>query len=216
MNLPIFRDSSSDNTITYDDWHSEVNNYIREGHSHQLIRDSVLSALEGRPRHTAKAAMVDSDGSLKSIMSALDQVYGGTTTYTTLLNKLNSVQQGYAEPAKDYYKRVLQIRVKLQEFHAYMFHRGDLERQTKEAFFNGLKPEYQAMVVHKKDDPTVGTTDLLSAVCKCEENQENNRHNRRADYAKSYPPSTSCPNYRDVHRDNARVLPPVPPGPNRY
>ena len=104
LNLPIFRDSSSDNAITYDDWRSEVDNYVREGHSHQLIRDSVLSALEGRPRHTAKAAMVDGDGLLKSIMSALDQVYGGATTYTTLLNKLNSIQQGYAEPAKDYYE----------------------------------------------------------------------------------------------------------------
>ena len=121
--------------------------------------------------------MVDGDGSLKSIMSALDQVYGGATTYTTLLNKLNSIQQGYAEPTKDYYEQVLQIRVKLQEFHAYMFRRGDLECQTKEAFFNGLKPKYQAMVVHKKDDPTVGTTDLLSAVRECEENQENNRRN---------------------------------------
>ena len=97
-----------------------------------------------------------------------------------------------------------------------MFRRGDLERQTKEAFFNRLKPEYQAMVVHKKDDPTVGTTDLLSAVCECEENRENKRHNRRADYAKAYLPSTSCPSYRDNHRDNARVLPPVPPGTNRY
>ena len=183
LNLPIFRDSSSDNAITYDDWHSEVNNYVREGHSHQLIRDSVLSALEGRPHHTAKAAMVDRDGSLKSIMSTLDQVYSGATTYTTLLNKLNSIQQGYAEPAKDYYEQVLQIRVKLQEFHAYMFRQGDLERQTKEAFFNGLKPEYQVMVVHKKDDPTVGTTDLLSAIRECEENQENNRRNRQADYA---------------------------------
>ena len=160
--------------------------------------------------------MVDGNGSLKSIMSTLDQVYGGATTYTTLLNKLNSIQQGYAEPAKDYYKRVLQIRVKLQEFHAYMFRRGDLECQTKEAFFNGLKPEYQVMVVHKKDDPTIGTADLLSAVRECEENQENNRCNRRADYAKSYLPSTSCPSYRDNHRDNARVPPLVPPGPNRY
>ena len=109
-----------------------------------------------------------------------------------------------------------EIRVKLQEFHAYMFHWGDLERQMKEAFFNGPKPEYQVMVVHKKDDPTVGTTDLLSAVCECEENQENNRHNRRADYTKTYSPSTSRPSYRDNHRDNARVPPPVPPGPNRY
>ena len=214
LNLPIFRDSSSDNAMTYDDWCSEVDNYVREGHSHQLIRDSVLSTLEGRPHHTAKAAMVDGDGSLKSIMSTLDKVYGGATTYTTLLNKLNSIKQGYAKPAKDYYERVLQIRVKLQEFHTYMFRRGNLEHQTKEAFFNGLKPEYQTMVVHKKDDPTVDTTDLLSAVRECEENQENNRRNRRADYAKSYPPFTSRPSYRDNHHDNARVPPPVPPGPN--
>ena len=167
MNLPIFRDSSSNNAITYDDWRSEVDNFVREGHSSNLIRDSVLSTLEGRPRHTAKAAMEDGDGSLRSVMSALDQVYGGATTYTTLLNKLNSVQQGYDESAKDYYERVLQIRVKLQEFHAYMFRKGDLERQTREAFFNGLKSEYQAMVVHKRDDPTISITDLLSAVREC-------------------------------------------------
>ena len=36
LNLPIFRDSTSDNAITYDDWRSEVDNYVREGHSHQL------------------------------------------------------------------------------------------------------------------------------------------------------------------------------------
>ena len=93
MNLPIFRDSSSDNTITYDDWRSEVDNFVREGHSSNLIRDSVLSALEGRPRHTAKAAMEDGDGSLRSVMSALDQVYGGAMTslplYSTSLTVFN-------------------------------------------------------------------------------------------------------------------------------
>ena len=218
MNLPIFRDSSSYNAITYDDWRSEVDNFVREGHSSNLIRDSVLSALEGRPRHTAKAAMEDGDGSLRSIMSALDQVYGGATTYTTLLNKLNNVQQGYDESAKDYYERVLQIRVKLQEFHAYMFRKGDLERQTKEAFFNGLKSEYQAMVVHKRDNPTISITDLLSAVRECEDNQENNRHNCQADYAKAYLPSHSRPAYRDDR--NARAVPPQAPPPpqsiNRY
>ena len=166
-----------------------------EGYSSNLIRDSVLSALEGHPRHTAKAAMEDGDGSLKSVMSALDQVYRGTTTYTIFLNKLNSVQQGYDESAKDYYEHVLQIWVKLQEFYAYMFHKGNLEQQTKEAFFNGLRSEYQAMVVHKRDDPTIGTTDLLSAVRECEENQENNRHNCRVDYAKAYLPSHSHPTY---------------------
>ena len=49
LNLLIFRDSTSDNVITYDDWGSKVNNYVWEVHTNHLIHDSVLSALEGHP-----------------------------------------------------------------------------------------------------------------------------------------------------------------------
>ena len=174
LNVPIFRDSTSDNTITYDDWRCDVDNCIREGHSTTLIRDSVLSTLEGRPCCTAMTAMEDGDGSLKSIMTTLDQVYGGATTYTTLLHKHNSIQQTHGEMAKDYYECVMQIRVKLQEFHCYMFRPDDLECQAKESFFNGLRPEFQLMVVHKRDNPSVSIMKLLVAIRECEENQENN------------------------------------------
>ena len=131
-----------------------MDNCIREGHSTTLIRDSVLSTLEGRPHHTAMTAMEDGNGSLKSIMTALDQVYWGVTMYTALLHKLNSIQQAHGELAKDYYECVVQIRVKLQEFHCYMFRPGNLECQAKEAFFNRLHPEFESMVVHKRDNPS--------------------------------------------------------------
>ena len=151
-----------------------MDNCVREGHSTTLIRDSVLGTLEGRPCHTAMTAMEDGNRLLKSIMMAFDQVYGGATTYTALLHKLNSIQQGHSELAKDYYKHIVQIRVKLQEFHSYMFRPGDLECQVKEAFFNGLHPEFQSMVVHKRDDPSVSITKLLVAMREHEENQRNN------------------------------------------
>ena len=109
-------------------------------------------------------AMDDGDGSLHSIMEVLDSVYGGATTYSALMSKLNTVQQGNRESAKDYYERVVQIRVKLQEFHHYMFRLGDLEYHAKNAFFNGLCPEYQAMVIHKQDDPQTTITHLLITV----------------------------------------------------
>ena len=89
------------------------------------------------------------DGSLRSIMEVLESVYGKATTYSALMSKLNTVQQGNGESAKDYYERVVQIQVKLQEFQHYMFRPGDLEYHTKNAFFNRLHPEYQAMVIHK-------------------------------------------------------------------
>ena len=74
LSLLIFRDSTSDNAIMYDDWRSDVDNYIRKGHSTKLIRDSVLCVLEGCPHYTAKMAMDDRDGSLHSIMEVLDSV----------------------------------------------------------------------------------------------------------------------------------------------
>ena len=121
LSLPIFRDSTSDNAITYDNWRSDVDNYLQKGHSLQLIRDSVLCALEGCSRYTAKTAIDDGDGSLRSIMEVLDSVYGGATTYSALMSKLNTIQQGNGEAAKDYYECVVQLRVKLQEFHHFMF-----------------------------------------------------------------------------------------------
>ena len=119
-------------------------------------------------------AMEDGDRSLKSIMTTFDQVYGGVTTYTALLHKLNSIQQAHGKMAKDYYECIVQIRVKLQEFHCYMFRPGDLGHQAKEAFFNGLCPEFQSMVVHKRDNPSVSIMKLLVAMRECEENQKNN------------------------------------------
>ena len=64
--------------------------------------------------------MDDGDGSLRSIMEVLDSVYGGATTYSALMSKLNTIQQGNGEVAKDYYEHVVQLQVQLQEFHHFM------------------------------------------------------------------------------------------------
>ena len=201
LSLLIFRDSTSDNAITYNDWRSDVDNYVREGHSTKLIRDSVLCVLEGRPHYTTKTVMDDRDGSLHSIMEVLDSVYGEATTYSTLMSKLNMIQQGNGEVVKDYYECVVHLRVKLQEFHCYMFQPGDLEYHAKNAFFNGLHPEYQTMVVHKRDNPQTSITYLLITMHECEEKEAQHLRSRWAEYAKAYPPSTSKPSYRTNNTD---------------
>ena len=145
--------------------------------------------------------MDDGNGSLHSIMEVLDSVYGGATMYSALMSKLNMIQQGNGEVAKDYYECVVQLRVKLQEFHHFMFRPGDLEYHSKNAFFNGLHPEYQAMVVHKRDDPQVNITQLLIAMHECEKNEAQHRRSRWAEYAKASPPSMSKPSYRTNNMD---------------
>ena len=57
----------------------------------------------------AKMAMDNSDGSLCSIMEALDQVYSSAMMHTTLMNKLNTIQQGNSKTIKDYYECIIQI-----------------------------------------------------------------------------------------------------------
>ena len=121
--------------------------------------------------------------------------------YRALMSKLNTIQQGNREAAKDYYEHVVQLRVKLQEFHHFMFQLGDLEYHAKNTFFNGLCPEYQAMVVHKRDDPQVNITQLLIAVHECEENKAQHCRSRWAEYAKAYPLSMSKPPYRTNNTD---------------
>ena len=82
-----------------------------------------------------------------------------------------------------------------------MFLPGDLEYHAKNAFLNGLHPEHQAMMVHKRDDPQVSITQLLIAVRECEENEAQHCRSRWVEYAKAYPPSTSKPPYRTNNMD---------------
>ena len=81
-----------------------MDNLVHEGHSPNLIRDSILSALEGHPRTVAKTAMEDGDGSLRCIMTALDQICGRATSFRQMINKLNNMTQGNSKPARDYYE----------------------------------------------------------------------------------------------------------------
>ena len=120
---------------------------------------------------------------------------------SSLMSKLNTIIQGNGEVAKDYYEPVVQLRVKHQEFHHFMFRQGDLDSHAKNTFFNGFRPEYQAMVVHKRDDPWVSITELLIAMHECEENEAQHCRSRHAEYAKAYPQSMSKPPYRSNNTD---------------
>ena len=82
-----------------------------------------------------------------------------------------------------------------------MFRPRDLEYHAKNTFFNRLHPEYQAMVIHKQDDPQTSITHLLITVQECEENEAQHRRSRWAEYAKAHPPSMSKPPYRTNNTD---------------
>ena len=46
--LSLFRDSPKEGTLTYTDWHWEVEEYLRKGYDDNRIKDAMLSSVEGQ------------------------------------------------------------------------------------------------------------------------------------------------------------------------
>ena len=188
QDISLFKDSQADNAISYPDWRDQVQGYIRQAYPEQQIHESVLAALEGTPKEMVQN---DNDHSLRGILIVLDRIYGGAVSFNKLNTRLANITQSYSESVMDYFSRLMQLRTRLSKHHGHMYREGQLDKQVKEAFFTGLRPEYQALVSHVKDDLFKSTLDLFTSVWECEENEENSRRSRAADNARAYPAAVS-------------------------
>ena len=68
----------------------------------------------------------------------------------------------------------------MQEHHEERFKEGELDLVAKEAFFEGLRPEYRPMIAHLMGKRECKTLDLLAKIRKEEETEERHRGDRRS------------------------------------
>ena len=132
------------------------------------IQSLVLQSLEGPPKDTACLAYKNEKESLKDILWAPDKLYGRSASYVYLQSEMCIIQQTYKESAQDYYKRLVQLQVAIQDKYPEHLHDCELERTVQEAFYNGLQEEYKPMVVHMLESPNVTIGDWVEAVRKIE------------------------------------------------
>ena len=178
LSLPIFRDSSKDDAISYDDWRCEVDALILRGHSQKKVKIAVLDALEGRPKRTAQVADTDhkgriGKGKLHKVLEALANSYGRSATYQSLVGELCSIQQKRGETPKAYYERLTTIVLLLRERHGDRIKVKELDSIAKDCFYSGLHEQYQPLVVHLKDKAYTTASDLLKAIRLHEETESN-------------------------------------------
>ena len=69
---------------------------ILRGHSQKKVKLAVLDALEGRPKRTAQVANTDhkgriGKGKLPKILKVLENSYGRSVTYQSLVGELCSI-----------------------------------------------------------------------------------------------------------------------------
>ena len=122
MSLPIFRDSTKDDAISYNDWRCEVDALILRGHPEKKIKLAVLDALEGRPKRAAQVADTDhkgrvGKGKLQKVLVVLEDAYGRSITYQSLVGELCSIRQKRGETPKAYYECLTTIVLLIRERH---------------------------------------------------------------------------------------------------
>ena len=107
--FPFTGTHKKDDTILYDDWRCEVDALIQQGHSQRKIKMAILDALEGRLKSTAQVADTDckgriGQGKIYKILDVLENSYGRSITYQSLIGELCSICQKWGVTLKSYYE----------------------------------------------------------------------------------------------------------------
>ena len=153
---------------------------ILRGHSEKKIKIAVLDALEGRPKRTAQVADTDHKGrigrgKLHKILEVLENSYGRSVTYQSLIGELCSIRQKRGETPKAYYERLTTIVLLIRERHGDRIKVKELDSTAKDCFYSGLHEQYQPLVIHLKDKAYTMASDLLKAIRVHEETESNLR-----------------------------------------
>ena len=173
-----------EDAISYQDWHSENEDTLEQGHNPARVKEAMFTSLEGMAKDNAKRIDENGDLQVTCILDRLDSLYGVSMMFQLLNAALCSLQQKPMESACNYHNHMTQIMVILRECHGNRYRLGELARMSKDCFYAGLLPENCPMVVHLKDQLHTTPLDLLRVLLEQEENDTLTRTH--------YPPSTSA------------------------
>ena len=170
LSFPLFRETTKEDAISYQDWCSEIEDALEHGHNAAKVKEAMFASLEGMAQDNAKMIDENRDLHVTHILDGLDSLYRVSMTFQLLNAALCGLQQRQMESACAYYNRMAQITVTLRECHGNRYRPGELARMSKDCFYAGLLRENCPIVVHLKDQPHTTPLDLLKALLEQEEN----------------------------------------------
>ena len=147
--------------LEYADWRAEVEEYIKKGYEDNKIKDAMLFSLEGKARRNFQHCDEHGDLSPAEILERMDMSYNASMDFQDLNARLCGLKQGAFESPKDYYERMVDIGVALQEYHQDHFQPRELSRIEKECFFTVLRDQSKYLVSHMKDKREYSPVDML-------------------------------------------------------
>ena len=149
--LSLFQDSPKEGTLTYTDWHWEVEEYLQKGYDNNQVKDAMLSSVESQAYVNFHSCDEGRNCTLAQILKEMDSIYNVSVTFRDLNTWMCGLKQGMNEPIKAYYERMTDICVKLEQYHGDHFGKGELSLMKKDCFYAGLKEHNKYLVSHMKD-----------------------------------------------------------------
>ena len=149
--LSLFWDSPKEGALTYTDWRREVEEYIWKGYDNNQIKDTMLSSVEGQAYINFRSCDKGRNRTPAQILKEMDSIYNVSVTFRDLNARMCGLKQGANEPIKAYYERMVDISVKLEQYHGDRFGPGELRNMKKDCFYAGLKEHNKYLVSHMKD-----------------------------------------------------------------
>ena len=187
--LSLFRDSPKEGTLTYTDWRREVEEYLRKGYDNNRVKDAMLSSVEGQAYVNFHSCDEGRNRTPTHILRKMDSIYNVSVTFRDLNALMCGIKQGMNEPIKSYYEWMVDISVKLEQYHGDCFSPGELSLMKKDCFYTRLKEHNKYLVSHMKDHDQYGLAQMLKEIREQEDSH--------------YPANTMPkPHNRDNHNKN--------------
>ena len=162
--LSLFRDSPKEGALTYKDWCWEVEEYLRKGYDDNWVKDTMLSSVEGQAYVNFHSCDEGRNRTPAQILREMDSIYNVSITFWDLNTQMCILKQEMNEPIKSYYERMVDISVKLEQYHGDRFGPGELSLMKKDCFYAGLKEHNKYLVSYMKDHDQYGLAQMLKEI----------------------------------------------------
>ena len=198
--------------------------YLWKGYDDNRVKDAMLSSVEGQAYVNFCSCNEGRNHTPVQILKEMDSIYNVSVTFRDLNARMCGLKQGMNEPIKSYYEWMVDISIKLEQYHGDGFGLGELSLMKKDCFYAGLKEHNKYLVSHMKDRDQYGPAQMLKEIWEHEDScypantmpkphSQDNHNKNTTHYGGKSSPYEKTWAYA-VRHTNVQLLDPEPDEPN--
>ena len=147
VNLPIFKDEKTKDTVTYHSWWWDIAIFCPSGWGDWHLLPYLFQSLQGFPGDLARS--LGEDATITDVLQKLDKHYGMVMMFDPLRKELYSLKQGSWENVAEFRVHLSQQVQILKSEYLGRIQQEQMEEMEWDCFYKGLNPKYWHMWLTK-------------------------------------------------------------------